>query len=102
MANSTLDRAGGSETVHSNDKMSRIKDGLSCLYVLPNVRLWINDAHIWLVRSTVYEGAVVHLEECVASIVLVTFNNLPYNRAESQTGECWHVVALFANGRMNI
>lgn len=75
---------------------------LTCLYMLPNVRLWIYDAHIWLVCSTVYKRTVVHLEEGMTSIVLITFNNLLYNREELRTGECWHVVALFAKGRINI
>ena len=58
----------------------------SCLYMLPNIRLWIYNAHIWLVCSTVYKRTVVHLEEGIASVVLIRFNNLLYDRENHELG----------------
>lgn len=56
---------------------------LACLYMLPNVRLWIYDAHVRLVCTTVYKRAIVHLEECITSIVLITFNTTYYTVEKS-------------------
>jgi hypothetical protein len=64
------------------------------LDMLPDVRLWVDDAHIRLVSSAVHQNPVVHLKERVSRIILLSASL----RRSWRTGECCPVVALLAKG----
>lgn len=71
--------------------------------MLPNIRFWVDDAHVRLVCSSINKGTVIHLKERIACIVLfkdlstlhLLITEIPL------TGECWPVVALLAKGITN-
>lgn len=51
--------------------------------VLPNIRLWIDDAHVRLVRSAVHEHSVIKLQEGVLCVVLCERVSLGYGCSPS-------------------
>ena len=53
--------------------------------MLPDVGLWVDDAHIWLVRAAVHKNAVVHLQECITRVVL-RVNGQPRHVADLHLG----------------
>lgn len=38
--------------------------------MLPDIRFWVDNAHVGLVGAAIYEHTVVHLQECILGIVL--------------------------------
>lgn len=43
---------------------------MSDLDMLPDIGLWIDDAHVRLISTTIHEGPIIHLKEGITGVVL--------------------------------
>lgn len=57
------------------------------LYVLPDVRLGVDHAHVRLISTPVNQDAIIHLQKSVFSVVLEIFfrcRTIPHGEADLQ------------------
>ena len=40
------------------------------LHILPDIRLWIDDAHVRLIGTSIYQQTIIQLKECVSRVIL--------------------------------
>ena len=55
------------------------------LYVLPNVRFGVDHAHVGLISTPVNQDAIIHLQECVLSVVLEISSDVEQRHKERRT-----------------
>ena len=55
------------------------------LYVLPNVRFGVDHAHVGLISTPVNQDAIIHLQECVLSVVLEISSDVEQRYIERRT-----------------
>jgi hypothetical protein len=72
--------------------------------VLPDIRLWVDDAHVRLISTPIHEGSVIHLKKGITSVVLqgnISMLACSPKSITRLTGECCPVVAHLAKGIEN-
>ena len=57
------------------------------LYVLPNVRFGVDHAHVGLISTPVNQDAIIHLQECVLSVVLEISSDVEQRHKEANLQE---------------